>query len=43
MYKRQTMRCKLEDGGETYGVEVKVTEVDGNNVKFDIQVDDEPE
>ena len=38
-----TMRCKLDDGGETYGVEVKVTEVDGNNVKFDIQVDDEPQ
>ena len=38
-----TMRCKLEDAGETYGVEVKVTEVDGSNVKFDIKVDDEPQ
>ena len=38
-----TIRCKLEDAGVTYGVEVKVTKVDGNDVKFDIKVDDEPQ
>jgi hypothetical protein len=38
-----TMRCKLEDGGDTYGVEVKVTKVEGTDVKFDIKVDDEPQ
>lgn len=38
-----TMRCKLEDGGVAYGVEVKVTKVEGTDVKFDIKVDDEPQ
>jgi membrane protein implicated in regulation of membrane protease activity len=38
-----TMRCKLDDAGVTYGVEVKVTKVEGTDVKFDIKVDDEPQ
>ena len=37
-----TLRCDLQDGGETYGVTATVTKVDGTNVKFDIKVDDEP-
>lgn len=37
-----TTRCELKADGETYGVTVKVTKVDGDNVKFDIQVDDAP-
>ena len=37
--KGATMRCELSAGGETLGVSTKVTEVDGSDVKFDIQVD----
>ena len=37
-----TAKCSLSDSGQTYGVEVKVTAVDGSDVKFDIKVDDEP-
>jgi hypothetical protein len=38
-------RCTLtaEDDPTKYGVSVKVTEVDGDNAKFDIQVDDQPQ
>ncbi len=38
-----TMRCTLKDSGETYGVTVTVTKVEGTDVKFDIKVDDEPQ
>lgn len=34
--------CTLTDGSDTYGVKVTVTSVDGDNVKFDIKVDDQP-
>lgn len=37
-----TTTCTLSDSGETYGVKVTVTSVDGSDVKFDIKVDDEP-
>jgi len=36
-------RCELQDGPETYGVTVTVTEVDGADVKFDIKVDNKPQ
>ena len=35
------MRCTLTAGGDELGVSVNVTSVDGDNVKFDIQVDQE--
>ena len=37
-------RCTLTGGDDPaeYGVSIKVTEVDGDNAKFDIQVDDQP-
>ena len=35
------MRCTLTAGEDELGVSVKVTSVDGDNVKFDIQVDQE--
>ena len=38
--KGTTMRCKLTSGGTSLGLTVKVTSVDGSNVKFDIQVDE---
>ena len=34
--------CSLSDAGETYGVKVTVTKVEGSDVKLDIKVDDEP-
>lgn len=34
-----TVRCTLKAGTDTLGVTAKVTSVDGSNVKFDIQVD----
>ena len=37
-----TMRCTLTAGEDKLGVSVKVTSVDGDDVKFDIQVDQEP-
>jgi hypothetical protein len=37
-----TLRCSLTDGGETLGVDVEVTAVEGDLVDFDIQVDDAP-
>lgn len=37
-----TVRCKLDDDGDTYGVTATVTKVDGTDVRFDIKVDDEP-
>lgn len=36
------VRCSLTDSGETYGISVTATEVDGDTVSFDIQVDEEP-
>ncbi|OBA96534.1 hypothetical protein A5662_17650 [Mycobacteriaceae bacterium 1482268.1] len=38
-----TTRCMLHDSGETYGVNVKVTKVEGTDVKFDLKVDDQPQ
>ncbi|OBK74117.1 DUF4333 domain-containing protein [Mycobacterium sp. 1274761.0] len=38
-----TTRCMLHDGGETYGVNVNVTKVEGTDVKFDLKVDDKPQ
>lgn len=37
----ETQRCTLTAGSDTLGVDVEVTEVDGSDVSFDIQVDDE--
>lgn len=38
-----TLRCQLEDGTQTYGVNVTVTNVDAGDVNFDFKVDDHPE
>lgn len=35
----ETMKCTLTAGADQLGVNVKVTDVDGTDVKFDIQVD----
>ena len=35
-------RCTLTHEGVSYGVTVTATEVDGGDVNFDIQVDEEP-
>ena len=37
-----TLQCELQDGGDTYEVTATVTRVEGTNVKFDIEVADEP-
>ena len=37
-----TTRCTLNDSGETYGVDVNVTKVEGTDVKFDLKVNDKP-
>jgi Domain of unknown function (DUF4333) len=36
----ETQRCTLTAGSDTLGVDVEVTSVDGDDVNFDIQVDD---
>lgn len=36
------VRCTLTDGGETYGITVTATEVSGDEVAIDVQVDEEP-
>ncbi|GAB3286745.1 DUF4333 domain-containing protein [Parasphingorhabdus pacifica] len=36
----ETMRCELSAGGEKLGISTEVTEVDGTDVRFDIQVDE---
>ena len=36
------LRCTLTDSGDTYGVNVTVTGVQGGDVKFDFKVDDQP-
>ena len=36
------LQCERADAGQTYGVNVAVTNVDARNVKFDITVDDRP-
>ena len=38
-----TMRCTLNDSGQTYGVTVTVTKVEGTEVEFDSKVDAEPQ
>lgn len=35
-------RCTLSDRGQKFGVTVEVTEVKGSDVKFDVEVDEEP-
>ena len=37
-----SLRCELTEGGDRYGVTVTVTSVDGENVDFDIQRDEQP-
>lgn len=37
-----TLRCTLTDAGETYGVNVTVTSVEGGDVNFNFKVDDQP-
>jgi hypothetical protein len=37
-----TVRCELNDGTDTYGVNATVTEVNGDKVNFDFKVDNEP-
>ena len=36
-------RCTLTDGDATYGVSVTATAVEGDEVSFDIAVDEEPQ
>jgi hypothetical protein len=36
------IRCELTHGGESLGVTVTTTEVDGSDVQWDVQVDDAP-
>lgn len=36
------VRCTLAGGGDEFGLSVTVTEVEGDNVRFDIQVDEQP-
>ena len=38
-----TARCTLTADGQTYGLTVTATSVDGEDVGLDIQVDDEPQ
>jgi len=37
-----TLRCTFTESGQTYGVNLKVTSVNGTDVKFDINVEDQP-
>ncbi|MBU9762936.1 DUF4333 domain-containing protein [Mycobacterium sp. TNTM28] len=37
-----TQRCVLTAGGTKMGVTVTATSVEGDNVKFDVKVDDKP-
>lgn len=37
-----SMRCSLTDGGRTYGVTIRVTEVVDDVANFDIDVDEQP-
>ncbi|MBR8741006.1 DUF4333 domain-containing protein [Nocardiopsis sp. MG754419] len=37
-----SIRCELTAGGETLGVTVTTTSVEGSDVNFDVVVDDEP-
>ncbi len=38
-----TLRCQLTRGGDTYGVNVTVTDVDAGDVHFHFKVDDHPQ
>jgi hypothetical protein len=40
--KGEKVRCTLEADGTKYGMDVTTSAVDGDNVKFDIQVDSKP-
>jgi hypothetical protein len=37
-----SVRCRLKTGTDVYGVTVKVSTVEGTDVRFDIQVDQQP-
>lgn len=37
-----SIRCELTDGGQSYGVTVTTTAVEGSSVDFDVQVDEQP-
>lgn len=37
-----SIRCELTDGGQTYGVTVTTTSVEGSDVEFDVLVDEQP-
>ncbi|WP_393916519.1 DUF4333 domain-containing protein [Halostreptopolyspora alba] len=37
-----SIRCELTTDGTAYGVTVTITNIDGNNIELDVQVDDEP-
>jgi hypothetical protein len=37
-----SIRCELTEAGQTYGVTVTTTSVDGDDAQFDVKVDDEP-
>lgn len=37
-----SIRCELTDGGQTYGVTVTTTAVEGSDVEFDVLVDEQP-
>jgi hypothetical protein len=37
-----SVRCRLKTGADVYGVTVKVSNVEGTDVRFDIQVDQQP-
>lgn len=37
-----TERCTLSAGGDSYGVDVEVTKVEGSTASFNIKVDEQP-
>jgi hypothetical protein len=38
-----TTRCTVNAAGDSYGVDVKVTKVEGTDVRFDLKLEDEPQ
>ena len=38
----ERVRCSLEADGTTYGMDVTTTAVEGDDVRFDIEVDEQP-
>lgn len=37
-----SIRCELTDSGQTYGMTVTTTSVEGSDVEFDVLVDEQP-